>query len=75
MCQSLSKVTDKIADKAILFYTLCCVGLRLVSTSREEHRMMVFENRVFRRVAGHYREAVTRGWRIWHNEELYLSYS
>jgi hypothetical protein len=34
-----------------------------VSTSREEYRVMVFENRVLRRVFGRDTEEVTGGWR------------
>jgi len=30
---------------------------------REEHRLRVFENRVLRRIFGHKRGAVARGWR------------
>jgi hypothetical protein len=45
-------------------------------TLREEHRLMVFENRVLRRIFGPKRDEVTEGWRKLHNEELrnfYLS--
>jgi hypothetical protein len=37
---------------------------------REEHKLRVFENRVFRRIFGPKRDEVTGGWRILHNEEL-----
>jgi hypothetical protein len=37
---------------------------------REERRLRVFENRVFRRVFGPKREEVTGEWRKLHNEEL-----
>jgi hypothetical protein len=43
-------------------------------TSREEHRLRVFENRVLRRIFGPKRE-VTGGWRKLHNEELHNLYS
>jgi hypothetical protein len=45
-------------------------------TSREEHRLRVFENRVLRRIFGPKRVEVTGEWRKLHNEEfhnLYLS--
>ena len=45
-------------------------------TLREEHRLRVFENRVFRRIFGHKRDGVTGEWRKLHNEErndLYCS--
>ena len=39
-------------------------------TLREEHRLRVCENRVFRRIFGPKREGVTVEWRKLHNEEL-----
>jgi hypothetical protein len=44
-------------------------------TLREEHRLMVFENRVLRRIFGPTRDEVTGEWRKLHNEELYNLYS
>jgi hypothetical protein len=44
-------------------------------TLREEHRLRVFENRVFRRIFGPKIDGVTGSWRKLHNEELYGSYS
>jgi hypothetical protein len=44
-------------------------------TLREEHRLWVFENRVFRRIFGLKRDLVTGGWRKLHNEELHGLYS
>jgi hypothetical protein len=41
---------------------------------REKHRLMVFENRVFRRIFGPRRDEVTGGWRKLHNEELHGLY-
>jgi len=39
---------------------------------REEHRLMMSENRVVRRIFGPKREEeVVGGWRILHNEELH----
>jgi hypothetical protein len=42
---------------------------------REERRLKVFENRVFRRVFGPKRDEVTGEWRKSHNEELSDLYS
>jgi hypothetical protein len=42
---------------------------------REERRLRVFENRVFRRIYGLKRDEVTREWRKLHNEELNNLYS
>jgi hypothetical protein len=44
-------------------------------TSREEHRLRVFENRVLRRIFGPKRDEVAGGWRKLHNEELHNLYS
>jgi hypothetical protein len=38
-------------------------------TLREEHRLMVFENRMLRRVFGPKRVEVTEGWRKLYNED------
>jgi hypothetical protein len=38
-------------------------------TLREEHRLRVFENRVWRRIFGSKRDEVTGGWRRLYNEE------
>jgi hypothetical protein len=46
-----------------------------VSHVKEELRLRVFENRVFRRIFGPKRDEVTGGWRKLHNEELYGLYS
>jgi hypothetical protein len=39
-------------------------------TSREEHRLRVFENRVLRMIFGPKRDEVTGEWRKLHHEEL-----
>jgi hypothetical protein len=44
-------------------------------TSREEHRLRVFENRVLRRIFGPKRDEVTGEWSKLHNEELHILYS
>jgi hypothetical protein len=42
---------------------------------REERRLRVFENRVFRRIFGPKRDEVTGEWRKLHNEELNVLFS
>jgi len=44
-------------------------------TLREGHRLRVFENRVFKRLFGPKRDAITGEWRKLHNEELSDLYS
>jgi hypothetical protein len=44
-------------------------------TSKEEHRLRVFENRVLRRIFGPKRDEVTGEWRKLHNGELRDLYS
>jgi hypothetical protein len=44
-------------------------------TLREEHRLMVSENRVLRRIFGPKRDEVTGDWRNLRNEELHILYS
>jgi hypothetical protein len=43
-------------------------------TLREEHRLRVFENRVWRRISGPKRDEETGGFRELHNEELHNLY-
>jgi hypothetical protein len=40
----------------------------------EEHRLIVFENRVLRRIFGPKRDEVMEGWKELHNEELHVLY-
>jgi hypothetical protein len=47
----------------------------MVSDSKEEHKLRVFENRVLRRIFGPMRNGVMGGWRKLHNEELPNLYS
>ncbi|KAJ4448530.1 hypothetical protein ANN_10548 [Periplaneta americana] len=42
---------------------------------REEHRLMVFENKVLRKIFGAKRDEVTGEWRKLHNTELHALYS
>jgi hypothetical protein len=44
-------------------------------TTKEEHRLRVFENKVLRRIFESKRNEVTGGWRKLHNEELHNLYS
>jgi hypothetical protein len=44
-------------------------------TLREEHRLVVFENKVLTRILEPKRDEVTGGWRKLHNEELHTLYS
>jgi hypothetical protein len=51
------------------------MGVKLGLTSREEHRLRMFENRMLRRIFGPKRDEVTGGWRKLQNEELHGLYS
>jgi hypothetical protein len=44
-------------------------------TLREEHRLMVFESSVPRRICGSKKDEVTGGWSKLHNEELHNLHS
>jgi hypothetical protein len=67
-------VKIKIYKTIILHVVLYgCETLSLML--RGEHRLRVFENRVFRRIFGRKRDEVTGGWRKPHNEELHGLYS
>jgi hypothetical protein len=43
-------------------------------TLREEHGLMVFENRVLRRIVGPKKDEETRDWRKLHNKLLHSLY-
>jgi hypothetical protein len=47
----------------------------LVSHTKEEHRLRVFNKRVLRRIFGTKREELVRGCRRLHNEELHNMYA
>jgi hypothetical protein len=47
----------------------------LISHTKGEHRLKVFENRVLRRVFGCKRGYVSGGWRRLHSEELHNLYT
>jgi hypothetical protein len=55
----------------VVFYGCETLSLML----REEHRLRVFENRVFRRIYGPKMDEVTGGWRKLHHEKLHGLYS
>ena len=44
-------------------------------TLREQHRLRVFENKVFRKIFGAKRDQITGEWRKLHNSELHALYS
>jgi hypothetical protein len=44
-------------------------------TTKEEHRLRVFENKVLRRIVEPKRDEVTGGWRKLNSEELHNLYS
>jgi hypothetical protein len=47
----------------------------VVSHTKDENRLRVFDNRVIRRIFGPKKAEVTGKWRKFHNEELYNLYS
>jgi len=66
----LSKNT-KIKIYITIILSVVLYGCEIWShTLREERRLRVFENRVFRRIFGLKRDEVTGEWRKLHNEEL-----
>jgi hypothetical protein len=65
----------KIKIDKILILPVVLYGCETESlTSREEHRLRVFETRVLRRKFGPNRDEVMEGWRKLHNEELHNIY-
>jgi hypothetical protein len=57
--------------KTIILPVILCGCETWSLTLREEHRLMVFENRVLRRMFGPKRDEVTGEWRKLHSEELH----
>jgi hypothetical protein len=47
----------------------------MVFNLKEEHRLMLFENRVLRRIFGPTRDEVTGGWRQMYSDGLHCLYS
>jgi Leucine-rich repeat (LRR) protein len=66
---------DKYIKKNITLPVLLCGCVTWSLTSRKEHKLRVFENRVLRRIFGPKRKEVTGEWRKLHNEELHILYS
>jgi hypothetical protein len=63
-------------DNKTIILSVVLYGCETWSLSiREEHRVMVFKNRVLRRICGPKRDDVTGGWRKLHKEELHDLYS
>jgi hypothetical protein len=49
-----------------------CIGVKLAPLiSMKEHRLRVFENRMFKIVFGPNRDEIIQGWRKLHNEDLH----
>jgi hypothetical protein len=46
-----------------------------MTDTKELHGLLVFENRMLRRIFGPKREKVAGGWRRLHNEELHNLYA
>jgi hypothetical protein len=67
----LSKYVKVRIYKTIIFPVVLYGCETWSLTVREEHKLRVFENRVFWRIFGPKRVGVTRGWRKLHNEELH----
>jgi hypothetical protein len=65
---------DRVQNKSLLYVFSAILQLLLGSTSSEEHRLRVFENRVLRRIFGPKRDEAIGGWRKLHNEELHNLY-
>jgi hypothetical protein len=73
-CLLSGNITIKIYKTIILPVVLCrCETSSL--TSREEHRLRVFENRVLRRIFGPKWDEITGEWRKLHSGELHNFYS
>jgi hypothetical protein len=76
LSSSLLSRNVKIRIREIIILPVVLYGCGTWSlTSREEHRLRVFENRVLRRISGPKSDEVTGGWRKLHNEELHNSYT
>jgi sorting nexin-29 len=71
----LSKNMKVRIYKTIILPVVLCGCETWSLTVREEHKLRVFENRVWRRIFGPKRDRVTGEWRKLHNEELHNSYS
>jgi hypothetical protein len=71
---AVQKYNDK--NKQNYNFACCFYGCENRSlTLREEHRLMVFENRMLRGIFGPKKDEVRGEWRILHNDELSDLYS
>jgi hypothetical protein len=72
-----SRGTDTVIGPSIyiLIYVDYIMEETWILTLMDEDKLMVFENRVLRRILGPKMDVVTGGWRTLHNEELRHSYS
>jgi hypothetical protein len=70
----LSKNTKIRIRKTIILPVVLYGCVTWTLTLREEHRLMVFENRVLRSIFRPKRDEVTGGWRKLHNEDLHNLY-
>jgi len=76
-------LSSSLLSKSIKINIYRCIILHVVLygcetwllTLRDEHRLMLFENRVLRRIFGPKKYKVTGEWRQLHNEELNDLYS
>jgi len=66
----LSKNTKIKIYRTIILYVVLYGCKTWLFTSREEHRLRVFENRMLRRIFGPKKDEVTREWRKLCNEEV-----
>ena len=71
LSKKLKVTTYKSTILPIVLYG--CETLSL--TFREEHKLKVFENKVFRKIFGAKRDEITGEWRMLHNAELHTLYS
>jgi hypothetical protein len=71
----LSKSIKIKIYRCIILYVVLYGCETWLLTLRDEHRLMLFENRVLRRIFGPKKYKVTGEWRQLHNEELNDLYS
>jgi hypothetical protein len=76
LSSSLLSKNIQIKRYRIVIFPVVVYGCEPLSIAfREEHDLMVFENRVLTRIIGSTRDEVTGEWRKLHNDELYDVYS
>jgi hypothetical protein len=67
----LSRILNFKIYKTIILPVVLCGCETWSLTSREEHRLRVFENRVMRGISGTKKDEVTEEWRQMYNVELH----